>query len=166
MHYLISHTLKDAYETYEENVCESLTNLNNIDVVDSNIKLLDGDSFTFIIKKIKKDEFYSMELMNSITLLDIIDNDNIANYLYGSGIIFGFSNINKDDINNIIDTEELVLGQKIYLKKIILEKEHRELFPSFIIVYNNISDDVLEFSKTVNMPIVIINTDKYINKGV
>lgn len=166
--YLIKDTLKEAYEVYEENICNELTNLNNINNLDGNpnIKILNGQEFNFIVKKMSLEELQNSELIRTITLLDYMNSDNLTNYLYDQGLVFGFLDINKDDINNISDTEEPIFNQKIYKRRIILEKNHRNIQPNFIITYNDLNQDVINIANITNMPIVIIDTVKYSKRGV
>lgn len=116
--------------------------------------------------------------------LSIIGNKNITSYNMGFGYLtVGFNNLNADKIMHISNVDSYTSKQystnkiqRIYnsndlqketvgYNEILYSEKSETLKPDFIIAYDTIKPIDIRASKEFNIPIVIINSKKYIQKN-
>lgn len=148
---------------------------------------LDGDNFNLCIHSTRyRESLESLWMNNKKTVsLSIIGNKNINYFNSGTNdIIFGFNHLKVDNImhlsntdsytsheygtdkiQKIYSTDKLMNDTKGYNEILYSEKNLVDFKPDFIVAFDFITDKQLEVANYFNLPIVLINSSKYLKNS-
>ena len=151
-----------------------------------NVYYLDGENFIMPVHvpKYKRDENISWnETFEEKTLsVSLIGNHFLGTYRNPyEYILLGFNHININDIMHIYHTDSFTKGEKLtdkvnelYIPEELLKKtkgfneiliaqnsQNKKLKPSCVVCYDNFTENDLRNAKTLDIPILLINTKKY-----
>lgn len=94
-----------------------------------------------------------------------LDINNIIHIYESDSFTDGFNSSNR--VQRIFTNEELINRTKGYNEILIRNKDfdgNNNLFPSYVVCFNEIKDGDLDFSKKYNLPIVLIKENRYNSK--
>ena len=176
----------NLYKPNEKNINSELSNKFGIDVYE-----LNGEDFNMMIR-VTSD--INPTTLHKFDCYSLIGSKNISHFHYASydeDLIFGFCNLNYQNIsgvlekdsmtkqedgsksmyvNRIMTSKEIIEGDESYSEINIQnniaqnEKEFNTIKPDFIVAYDEITESISKAAKKYSVPIVIINSKKYINQ--
>ncbi len=140
------------------------------------VYLLNGEDFTSCIHV---GCFQNYSLKGTISL-SVIGTDCIGTF-YKEDIIVGFEHLSPDNIMHMYSADSYTVGKYgsnrvngIYIPKSFLsqtsnyneilysEKDNKTLRPSYVVCKDEIDPESVEYAKMYGLPIVLINTKKYL----
>lgn len=174
-------------DLFKPNQSSKLYNLELSKKYGRDVYYLDGDKFNLCIHS----TYYREPLSNlwmhhkKTMSLSIIGDKNIDYYNSGTNdIIFGFNKLKVDNIMHLSNTDSYTMNeygtnkiQKIYSVDGLMEntigyneilyseKNLVDFKPDFIVAFDVISDKQMEVANYFNLPIVLINSSKYLKKS-
>lgn len=152
---------------------EDISNRIGVDIYE-----LDGEDFYLYIHSSRTGRWINK---NTTLSLSLISHNNI-NTIGTDDIIFGFSKLNIDNIMHIyhsdsfsaheegthkvhdIETKENLINKTLSYNE-ILYKENEDFKPDYIVCFDVADDKHITIAREMNIPIVIINSKKYIKKS-
>ena len=152
---------------------EDISNRIGVDIYE-----LDGEDFYLYIHSSRTGRWVNKKTTLSLSL---ISHNNI-NTIGTDDIIFGFSKLNIDNIMHMyhsdsfsaheqgthkvhdIETKENLIDKTLSYNE-ILYKENDDLKPDYIVCFDVADDKHITIAREMNIPIVIINSKKYIKKS-
>ena len=143
---------------------------------------LDGEEFYLYIHS----SYYGVWMNNKKTIsISLISHDNIHHYDEGvDKIIFGFNKLNIENIMHLSNSDSYTTNeygtdkiQRIYNPRTLMEetvgyneilyseRNLKDFKPDFIVSFDEITEKQLEVANEMNLPIVVINSKKYVKKS-
>lgn len=148
---------------------------------DTDVYYLDSEEFYLYVHSSRNGKW--MDNKKTISL-SLISHDNISHFYNGNEqIIFGFKKLNKENIMHVSNTDsytsheygtdkiqwvvtpkKLVSETKGYNEILYSEHNLENFKPDFIVVYDHITLKHQKIAREMNIPIVLINSKKYVEK--
>lgn len=148
---------------------------------DTDVYYLDSEEFYLYVHSSRYGEW--MDNKKTISL-SLISHDNISHFYNGNEqIIFGFKKLNKENIMHVSNTDsytsheygtdkiqwivppkKLVDETKGYNEILYSEHNLENFKPDFVVAYDHITLRHQKIAREMNIPIVLINRKKYVEK--
>lgn len=184
-----------AYENINDNLLkldkdQKCYDLKSSKKYGTDIYYLDGEDFYLMIHSSSSGKWFNynkgsnMHYVHETIFLSLISHDNINCFNSHNDIIFGFNKLKVENIMHVSNTDSFsshkygtnkiqkiknakeLMDETVGYNEILYSEHNLDNFkPDFIISFDNITQEQLEVSLDMNIPIVVINSKKYDKKS-
>ena len=166
-----------SYNEFNNSIINLNNNLYKETVNEVDIYELNGEEFYLYVHSSSRGNWNNLGLTTSISL---ISHNNITT-INNNNIIFGFSKLKIDNIMHVYHSDSYSthmtgtnkvhdietpsgLIEKTTSYNEILYQEEDDFKPDYVIAYDEYDEELITLAKTMNIPIILINTEVYKKK--